>query len=81
ENDPVHGLGIMLMYKPVNERGPAFNNITRFLARVKQSLDPYNIANPGRLIDMEKVDFIAQKVKDIYDLGVEIGAKIFIGKR
>jgi hypothetical protein len=53
ENDLVHGQGIMLMYKPINERGPGFANLALIVARIKKALDPNNVANPGRLIDME----------------------------
>ncbi len=55
EKDLVHGQGIMIMYKPVNERGPAFATLTQVFARVKKALDPNNIANPGRFIDIEKL--------------------------
>jgi len=44
------------MYRPVNERGPAFAALTQLLSRIKKALDPNNIANPGRLIDMEKLE-------------------------
>ena len=56
ENDLVHGQGMMVMYRPVNERGPAFANLTQIVARVKKALDPNNVANPGRLIDMEELE-------------------------
>jgi len=36
--------------------GPAFGNFHRILAKIKRGLDPNNIANPTRLIDVNKVD-------------------------
>ncbi len=54
-NDLVHGQGMMTMYKPIHERGPVFATLTRILASFKRALDPNNIANPGRFIDMEKL--------------------------
>ena len=35
--------------------GPAFANFHLILARIKQALDPQNIGNPTRLIDMERL--------------------------
>jgi len=34
--------------------GPAFANVHHITARIKDAIDPNNIANPTRLIDMEK---------------------------
>jgi len=56
ELDLTHGRGMLVMYKPVNERGPAFSTLTRIFAGIKRTLDPNNIANPGRFIDMEKLE-------------------------
>jgi len=36
--------------------GPAFANFHLLLAGIKARLDPNNIANPTRLIDMDKMD-------------------------
>ena len=36
--------------------GPAFANYHLILARIKRALDPENIANPTRLIDMERME-------------------------
>jgi len=35
--------------------GPAFGNFHRLLADIKEGFDPNNIANPTRMIDMDKV--------------------------
>jgi len=36
--------------------GPAFSNYHLLLGKIKKSLDPNNVANPTRLIDMEKME-------------------------
>lgn len=36
--------------------GPSFANYHRILTRIKENLDPNNVANPTRMIDMSKVD-------------------------
>ncbi len=54
ENDLIHGMGLHLMYRPVNERGPEFASNAALLSRLKKALDPGNIANPGRLISIRK---------------------------
>jgi len=36
--------------------GPAFANFHLILARIKKSLDPSNVANPTRIIDIDKVE-------------------------
>ena len=41
---------------PFNVIGPAFADIHQIVARIKKSLDPNNVANPTRLIDMEKME-------------------------
>ena len=41
---------------PANRTGPTFANFHLILARIKKALDPGNIANPSRLIDMGKME-------------------------
>ena len=41
---------------PADRTGPAFANFHLIVAKIKKALDPNNVANPTRLIDMEKVD-------------------------
>jgi hypothetical protein len=41
---------------PANRIGPAFANFHLILAKIKGALDPINVANPTRLIDMEKME-------------------------
>ena len=36
--------------------GPAFANYHILLAKIKKALDPNNVANPTRLINMEKME-------------------------
>jgi len=38
-----------------NRTGPAFNDFHLILARIKGALDPNNVANPTRLINMDKL--------------------------
>ena len=40
----------------VHKIGPAFGNFQLMLANVKSILDPNNVANPTRLIDMDKIE-------------------------
>jgi len=40
---------------PANRTGPAFGDFHLILAKIKRALDPNNVANPTRLIDMDKV--------------------------
>jgi len=40
--------------------GPYFANVHLLLARLKQALDPNNIANPTRLVDMKKLEQAAE---------------------
>ena len=41
---------------PANRFGPAFANFHLILAKIKKALDPNNVANPTRLIDMEAME-------------------------
>jgi len=41
---------------PANRTGPAFANVHLVLAKIKKALDPNNVANPARLIDMEAME-------------------------
>jgi hypothetical protein len=47
-----HGLSAT----PYNFTGAAFANVHLIVAKIKRSLDPNNIANPRRLVDMEAVE-------------------------
>ena len=40
---------------PANVTGPAFANFHLILAKIKSTLDPNNVANPTRIIDMDKM--------------------------
>jgi hypothetical protein len=40
----------------LNAVGPTFANVHLIMAKIKKSLDPNNVANPTRLIDMEKLE-------------------------
>ena len=42
-----------IVLSPQNIAGPALANVHLITGKIKKSLDPNNIANPGRLIDME----------------------------
>jgi len=39
----------------MNSLGPSYANIHLPLIEIKRALDPYNVANPTRLINMEEV--------------------------
>lgn len=41
---------------PANRSGPAYANFHLMLAKIKKALDQYNVANPTRLIDMDKME-------------------------
>jgi hypothetical protein len=41
---------------PANRTGPAYANYHLILAGIKKGLDPNNVANPTRLIDMERME-------------------------
>ena len=41
---------------PMNLTGHLYNNVHLFFARIKKALDPNNIANPTRVIDMEAME-------------------------
>jgi len=45
---------------PANMTGPAFANFHLIVAKVKKALDPSNVANPTRLIDMEAMEKAAK---------------------
>jgi len=49
-------LGIYASGAPLNIVGPHFANIHILLAKIKKALDPSNIANPTRLVDMEAME-------------------------
>ena len=38
---------------PYNMVGPTFANVHSVAAKIKKDLDPNNVANPTRLVDME----------------------------
>jgi len=42
-----------IVLSPQNLTGPALANVHLITGKIKKSLDPNNIANPTRLIDME----------------------------
>jgi len=44
------------VFRQVNKVGPAFSNIHLILGKIKNGLDPNNLANPTRLIDMEEME-------------------------
>jgi hypothetical protein len=41
---------------PANRTGLAYANLHLILSRIKKALDPHNVANPTRFIDMEKME-------------------------
>lgn len=45
-----------LLGAPVNITGPTFSNIHLVIGRIKKGLDPDNLANPTRLIDMDAME-------------------------
>ncbi len=48
--------GYFIAFAPYNRSGPSFANIHLLTAKIKQALDPNNVANPTRLINMDKMD-------------------------
>ena len=46
----------LLSTSSYDRTGAAFANIHLLVARVKRALDPNNVANPTRLINMEKME-------------------------
>jgi len=44
------------VWQPLNVVGSAFANIHLLLAKIKKQLDPNNVANPTRLIDMKTME-------------------------
>jgi hypothetical protein len=45
----------------VDEVGESFYNAHKILAGIKKGLDPNNVANPTRLLNMETIDRGTQK--------------------
>jgi glycolate oxidase len=45
----------LLSTSPYDRSGPAFANIHLLVAKLKKALDPYNVANPTRFINMERM--------------------------
>jgi len=45
----------LLSTSPYDRSGPAFANIHLLVASIKRALDPDNLANPGRFINMDKM--------------------------
>ncbi len=41
---------------PLNVVGRDFANVHLLVAKIKKAIDPNNVANPTRLIDMEKME-------------------------
>ncbi len=41
---------------PAHRFGPVFANFHLILAKIKKALDPNNVANPTRIIDMEEME-------------------------
>jgi len=45
----------MALTAPYDRVGPSFNNIQEVVGRIKSALDPHNVANPTRLVNMDKL--------------------------
>ncbi len=48
--------GYFVAFAPYNRSGPIFANIHLIAARLKQALDPNNVANPTRFINIERME-------------------------
>lgn len=48
--------GYFVGSSPYNASGPAFANIHLLVGKIKKALDPNNMANPTRLVNMEKLE-------------------------
>jgi hypothetical protein len=47
---------------PINQSAPVFGSrIHHLVARLKRHLDPHNVANPGRFINMEAMEQAEEK--------------------
>ena len=49
-----HGLSQVMM--PVNALGPHLQNLHLYVANIKKALDPNNISNPTRVIDIKAME-------------------------
>ena len=49
-------IGFTSCLAPAERTGPAYANFHLILAQIKKALDPNNVANPSRLINMEKIE-------------------------
>ena len=56
KNAEAGAIHLVVVSSPYNLTGAAFANIHFIAARIKKALDPNNIANPTRFIDMEKME-------------------------
>jgi hypothetical protein len=52
----VGGLGLMALAMPLNMTGPAYGNIHLIYGKIKKAIDPHNVSNPTRFIDMEALE-------------------------
>ena len=48
--------GYFIAFAPYNRSGPTFANIHLIAAKLKAALDPNNVANPTRFINMERME-------------------------
>ena len=46
----------MIAAAPMNRIGSAFGNVHLLLAKIKKGLDPNNVSNPGRVVDMDAIE-------------------------